>query len=202
MNNILINFAHPAQSRSTINRALRRAVENLDGVTVNDLYAQYPDFLIDVEREQRLCEANDIIIFQHPFYWYSTPSIVKEWFDLVLTHGWAYGCQGKALEGKYAMQVISAGGDASSYKKDGYNEYTISEFTSPFRATAKLCNLTWIPPFAVLGVHKGLPKDKIESHTTDYRRMLMAMRHNLFDATQISNNAFCNSDLDSAIKGV
>ncbi|MGH1373767.1 MAG: NAD(P)H-dependent oxidoreductase [Cellvibrionaceae bacterium] len=89
MNRILINFAHPARSRSKINLALRAAVEGMDNVTVNDLYEQYPDFLIDVEREQKLCEAHDTIIFQHPFYWYSCPSIVQEWMDLVLEHGWA-----------------------------------------------------------------------------------------------------------------
>ena len=81
MNKILINFAHPAKTRSKINRALRSVVENLENVTLNDLYAAYPDFLIDVEREQNLCEEHDVIIFQHPFYWYSTPAIVKEWMD-------------------------------------------------------------------------------------------------------------------------
>ena len=73
MSKILINFAHPAQSRSTINKALRSVVEGLQNVTVNDLYANYPDFLIDVDREQKLCEEHDFIIFQHPFYWYSAP---------------------------------------------------------------------------------------------------------------------------------
>lgn len=65
-----------------MNNALRAAVEELNDVTINDLYAHYPDFLIDVPREQALCENHDIIIFQHPFYWYSTPSIMKEWLDL------------------------------------------------------------------------------------------------------------------------
>ncbi len=100
MNKVLINFAHPARARSKINNALRAAVENLEDVTFNDLYAAYPDFLIDVKREQRLCENHDVIIFQHPFYWYSTPAIMKEWLDLVLEHGWAYGHEGTALQGK------------------------------------------------------------------------------------------------------
>lgn len=78
MNKILVQFAHPAFRRSKINAALREAVTDIDGVTVHDLYACYPDFLIDVPHEQRLCEEHDIIVFQHPFYWYSTPSIVKE----------------------------------------------------------------------------------------------------------------------------
>ena len=76
MKKVLINFAHPAKARSLINRALRAAVEGLEAVSVNDLYAAYPDFLIDVKKEQRLCQAHDVIIFQHPFYWYSTPAIM------------------------------------------------------------------------------------------------------------------------------
>ena len=117
MKKILINFAHPAKSKSKINRALRQAVEKLENVTINDLYANYPDFMIDVKREQCLCEAHDVIVFQYPFYWYQAPSIVKEWFDLVLEHGWAYGVNGNALKGKVFVQVITAGGDEASYQE-------------------------------------------------------------------------------------
>jgi glutathione-regulated potassium-efflux system ancillary protein KefG len=52
MNNILILFGHPAFRRSTINAALREAVDTLDGVTFHDLYATYPDFLFDVPHRQ------------------------------------------------------------------------------------------------------------------------------------------------------
>ena len=54
---ILINFAHPAKSHSNINKALRKAVEELDNVKVNDLDANYPDFMIDIKLEQALCET-------------------------------------------------------------------------------------------------------------------------------------------------
>lgn len=90
-NRILILFAHPALENSRVNRYLIQAVEGLDSVTVHDLYEMYPDFHIDVKVEQDLLLAHDIIIFHHPFYWYSTPAIMKEWLDLVLEHGFAYG---------------------------------------------------------------------------------------------------------------
>jgi glutathione-regulated potassium-efflux system ancillary protein KefG len=86
MRKILVIFAHPAYRRSTINAALRRAIEGLKNIVMHNLYDSYPDFLIDVPREQQLCEAHDVIVFQHPFYWYSTPAILKEWQDLVLEH--------------------------------------------------------------------------------------------------------------------
>lgn len=200
MKKILIYFAHPARSRSKINNALRAAVVGLENVTIVDLYATYPDFLIDVEYEQQLCEAHDIIVFQHPFYWYSTPSIMKEWLDLVLKHGWAYGSQGNALKGKYFMQAITAGGDDSTYQKDGYNEFTIAELTSPYRATANLCKMTWLPPFTVMGIHRGLPEDKVRVYAEDYRRAIIALRDETLDLKKVQKQPYLNSKLDTCIK--
>ena len=70
-------------------RPLRDAAAANPRVTVHDLYEAYPDF--DIDAEQRLLEAHDIVIFQQPFYWYSVPPLIKQWCDLVLEHGWAYG---------------------------------------------------------------------------------------------------------------
>ena len=183
-----------------MNKALVSAIEDLDQVTVNDLYACYPDFLIDVKREQRLCEENDILIFQHPFYWYSTPAIMKEWLDLVLEHGWAYGSKGKALAGKLFLQAITAGGDDSTYHKDGYNAFTISELTSPYRATAKLCNMKWLPPFTVLGIHRGLSEERITSYAEDYRRTVIALREGNLDLERAFQTPYLNSDLHATMR--
>jgi len=200
MKKVLINFAHPARKRSTINRALLAAVDGLEQVRVNDLYATYPDFLIDVQREQRLCEEHDVIVFQHPFYWYSTPSIMKEWLDLVLEHGWAYGSEGKALTGKLFLQALTAGGDDSTYRTDGFNGFTITELTAPYRATANLCSMTWLPPFTVLGIHRGLPEERIRAHAEDYRRALIALRDETMDLERVTQNRYLNSDLDATIR--
>ncbi len=200
MKKILINFAHPARARSHINNALRAAVEDLEGITINDLYFRYPDFLIDVQREQALCEEHDILIFQHPFYWYSTPAILKEWFDLVLQHDWAFGHKGKALEGKIALQALTGGGDDSTYQPDGYNEFTIGELTSPFQATAKLCKMAWLPPFTVLGIHRGLPEGQVTTHAEDYRRALISLRDGTLNLGQVAGMPYLNSDLNSVIR--
>ena len=116
---ILIVFAHPAIRRSRVNRRLVEAVRGLDGVTVNDLYEAYPELDIEVDREQRLLEKHDIVVLQHPFYWYSTPAILKEWQDLVLEHGWAYGRDGHALEGKLLLNAITTGGGEEAYCRAG-----------------------------------------------------------------------------------
>ena len=46
----------------------------IEGVTLKDLYAEYPDFHIDVDREQADLLAHDVLVFLHPLYWYSTPA--------------------------------------------------------------------------------------------------------------------------------
>ncbi len=200
MRKVLIQFAHPAVARSKINKALRAAVEDLEEVTFNDLYAAYPDFLIDVKREQELCETHGVIIFQHPFYWYSTPAIVKEWMDLVLEYGWAYGTKARGLEGKLFLQALTAGGDDSTYRTDGFNEFTIAELTSPYRATAKLCKMIWLPPFAVLGIHRGLHSNKINAYAEEYRRAVIALRDGTLDIRQVQQDLYLNSDLNSVIR--
>ena len=78
---VLILFAHPALEKSRVNRRLIEAVKTLDGVTFHDLYQLYPDLDIDVAREQALLTEHDVVVMQHPLYWYSTPAMLKEWQD-------------------------------------------------------------------------------------------------------------------------
>ena len=200
MKRILIVFGHPAFKRSTINAALKKAVENLEGITFHDLYARYPDFLIDIPHEQGLCEAHDIIVFQHPFYWYSTPAIFKEWMDLVLEHDWAYGSKGKALAGKIFFQALTAGGSLENYGHDGLNLFTIRELTTPLRSTANLCQMEWLPPFAVLGIHQGLPEKECIRHAEEYRRTLIALRDEQLDREKAQKSELLNLDLNALLK--
>lgn len=194
MKKILIMFAHPAKRRSKINAALRTAVEGLEGVTVNDLYANYPDFFIDVKREQKLCEEHDVIIFQFPLYWYSSPSILKEWQDLVLEYGWAYGSQGKALQGKMFFLAFTAGADLSTYQCHGYNLSSIAELTSPFRSMANLCLLNYFPPFVVTGVHRGLPEPEVIEYAKEYRHLIISIRNEQLDLDTAKGAEFLNLD--------
>ena len=55
---ILVLLAHPSLDRSEVNRPMAEAIDGLDGVTLIDLYAEYPDFQIDIDREQAsvVCE--------------------------------------------------------------------------------------------------------------------------------------------------
>ncbi len=151
---VLILFAHPALQRSRVNSRLIRAVSDLPGVTVNDLYERYPDFLIDVPREQDLLVEHDILVFQHPMYWYSSPALLKEWQDLVLEYGFAYGSGGTALQGKVAFSAISAGGSRAAYQRDGLNHFRIGELLTPFEQTCRLCGMRYLPPFVTFATHR------------------------------------------------
>ena len=97
---ILIIFAHPRFEKSAINSMLVKSIPDLPEITFHDLYEKYPDFNIDIEHEKKLLVEHQVIIWQHPFYWYSAPPLLKQWIDLVLEFGWAYGPGGDALQGK------------------------------------------------------------------------------------------------------
>jgi glutathione-regulated potassium-efflux system ancillary protein KefG len=172
---ILVLLAHPARRRSRANAALRAAAGEVEGVTLHDLYESYPDFLIDVDREQALLLAHDVVVFQHPVYWYSCPAILKEWMDLVLEHGFAYGRAGTALAGKVLLSAVTAGGPEATYGPEGINRHAIEEFLRPFEATARLCRMRWLPPFVVHGTHL-LDAGDLARHAEEYRLLLEALR--------------------------
>jgi glutathione-regulated potassium-efflux system ancillary protein KefG len=167
-------------------------------VRIHDLYEAYPDFDIDVAHEQRLLEAHDVVVLQHPFFWYSAPAILKQWQDLVLEHGWAYGRAGTALEGKWTLNAITAGGGEDSYRREGGNRFEIGELLAPFEATARLCGMIWLPPFVVHGTHR-LSDAENAAHAEDYRRLLIGLRDGAIDATAARRWPRLNMDLTAVL---
>jgi glutathione-regulated potassium-efflux system ancillary protein KefG len=198
-NQILILFAHPALQKSRVNRVLITTVRDLPEVTFNDLYEAYPEFDIDVKHEQEMLIRNDIIVFQHPLFWYSTPAIMKEWADLVLEHGWAYGHEGSALRGKTFLSVITTGGREEAYQREGFSSFTLRELLVPLEQTANLCGMRYLPPFVVHGTHL-MTDEKIHQHAWDYRRTIEALRDGMIDLDRARSFPRLNSDLDQVIK--
>lgn len=175
MRKVLVLYAHPAHRRSRVNATLVASIADLPGVTVHDLYETYPDFAIDVDREQALLAEHDAVVCQHPFFWYSAPAIVKEWLDLVLEHGWAYGRHGHALDGKLWMQAVSVGGRDAAYRPEGFNRWSVEELLRPFEATANLCRMVWQKPFVIHAVHLAEAAD-IGASAEAYRARILALR--------------------------
>jgi glutathione-regulated potassium-efflux system ancillary protein KefG len=197
---VLVLFAHPALQNSRVNRELLRAARELDGVTVHDLYEAYPDFDVDVPREQQLLVEHQLVVMQHPLFWYSTPALLKEWQDLVLEHGWAYGSEGDALRGKRLINAVTAGGSESTYCAQGHNRHTVRELLAPIERTAALCGMEYLPPFVVHGTHK-LKGPDILRHAEDYARVLSALRDGRLDLRQAWDLPRINRDLDALIGG-
>lgn len=197
---VLVLLAHPALHRSRLNRRLADAIRDLPGVTVHDLYDAYPDLDIDVAHEKALLLAHPIVVWQHPFYWYSSPPILKAWQDLVLEFGWAYGPGGIALRGKVLLPAITTGGREDAYSSEGFNRYTIRQLLAPVDQTAHLCGMTMLPPFVTHGSHK-LGDAEIAAAAFDYRRVVLALRDGEIDAEAIAWMPRINLDLDRAIGG-
>jgi len=177
---ILILFAHPRLSGSHVQRALHDAVRDLPGVTFHDLYAAYPDFTIDVGHEQSLLLDHDLIVLQHPFYWYSAPAIIKEWLDLVLELGWAYGPGGDKLHRKFLMNAISTGGAEAAYRRQGRNRFDITELLSPFNQSAHLCGMAYLQPFAIFA-GRWLTGEDLSIKTSDYQGLIEGLREGHID---------------------
>lgn len=199
MTPILILFAHPAFERSRVHRRLVDAVAELPGVTFHDLYQAYPDFDVDVRHEQELLAAHDVVVLQHPFYWYSTPPLVKQWEDLVLEHGWAYGTGGTALHGKRLLSAISAGGPQRAYCADGYNRFSVRQLLAPLEQTARLCGMEYLPPFVVFGTH-GLEDDRIRSAAAEYGRLIEALRDERVDLDRAREADCLPADVSTVLR--
>lgn len=199
-NRILILFAHPALEKSRVNRQLLRSLTGLDAITIHDLYEQYPHFHINVKFEQGLLLSHDIIVFQHPFYWYSSPAILKEWQDLVLEYGFAYGDGGSALKGKKFLSAITTGGSQEAYCRQGHNYFTVRELLTPFQQTAHLCGMDYLPPFVIHGTHQLRQLSDMAHHIDHYRQIMLALRDDRVDWEQLQQFKHLNDALHQVIK--
>lgn len=174
---VLVLYAHPSQHRSEVNRPLFQAASKIDGVTAVDLYRQYPTFNIDIAKEQQQLLDHDVIIFQFPLFWYSTPALLKEWQDLVLEYGFAYGVGADALKDKVFLCALSAGGKEEAYQTDGYLHFTIKELLRPLEQMATLSGMTYLAPFVLFGSRMATDENRLETHIAQWRTLLQALVH-------------------------
>ncbi|MFZ2649212.1 MAG: NAD(P)H-dependent oxidoreductase [Burkholderiaceae bacterium] len=163
-------MAHPHLQHSRANRSAMRAAAQAP-VEMRDLYALYPDYLIDVPAEQAALARARLVVWQHPIHWYSAPPLMKLWIDEVLAFGWAYGPGGTALRGKDLWLVASTGGPEESYRPDSYNRYFFDAFLPPFEQTAALCGMRFLPPLLLHGAHRASDA-QIEEHAALYAQRL------------------------------
>lgn len=147
-------YAHPYPTQSISTRSLLEVFRQRDDVSLHALYDLYPDGNIDVKTEQAALSVPPNIVWLAPLYWYSVPGLMKQWFDQVLTRGWAYGRDGIALRGKRCLWVTTTGGDPFDYSKDGMHLRPFADFVAPIEQTARFCGMEWQAPFIVHGAHQ------------------------------------------------
>lgn len=137
---------HPNLEQSRVNRTWKKQLEGSGKITTSrNMYAEYPDFSIDVEKEQALLLEHDRIVFQFPLYWYSVPPLLKKWLDDVLTFNFAYGTEGDKLKGKDMQIVVSVGGRAKFYT--GFDIFaSIPDLMRMFQLTANLVQMNYLVP--------------------------------------------------------
>ena len=173
MADLLVIAAHPQLEYSRTTRQLMQTAATADpaGVAVRDLYALYPDYLIDVAAEQAALARARLVVWLHPVHWYSMPPLMKLWLDEVFAFRWAYGPGGHALRGKDLWLVASTGGPESSYRPDGHNRYFFDAFLHPCEQTAALCGMRWLPPLLLHGAHR-LAKETLAAHSALFAERL------------------------------
>jgi glutathione-regulated potassium-efflux system ancillary protein KefG len=181
MAKLVLYYAHPGNRYSHANKAMFAAARKIDGITSIDLYAEYPRFDIDIDHEQQRLLDHDVVLFQFPMFWYSTPSLLKEWQDLVLEHGFAYGAGGTELNGKYMMLALTAAGNDDAYTVDGYQHYPIRTFLTPLERTAGLCHMRFAAPYVLYGALRAPDDGRLDAHIAAYRQLLEAIRDDRYD---------------------
>ena len=176
MADVLVLVAHPDIARSRVNRTLAAQARLLpsDQVEVRDLYALYPDYVIDVEAEQAALARARTVVWLHPVQWYSMPALMKLWVDEVLAFRWAYGPGARALAGKCLWLVVSAGGSETSYRESGNNRHAFETFLPAYQQTAELVGMRFLEPQVFYGAHKA-EAHEVHAHAHAFAQRLLAL---------------------------
>ncbi|EOZ97163.1 Glutathione-regulated potassium-efflux system ancillary protein KefG [Indibacter alkaliphilus LW1] len=191
MKKILVLMFHPRLESSNVNKFLMTSLLHQPHIVVKDMYELYPDFNINVKAEQQDLLEADLIVIQHPFFWYAAPPLVKQWIDLVLEHGWAYGKKGNKLKDKNIMHIISSGGGFETYCSEGKNSYTYNELLRPFELTYRLCQMEKLPPYIIPKANK-LDLLDLEKHCSQIKQILRDYITSETDFTALKNILYLN----------
>lgn len=92
-------------------------------------------FAEDIKAEIEKIRSADIVVFEFPLWWSSTPAVLKGWFDKVFAMGVAWDGDHRyksgLLGGKKAMVITSAGDREQDYSPDGIHGATITQHLYP-----------------------------------------------------------------------
>lgn len=163
----LVIITHPEMHQSIINRMWKEALNEAD-IDVVDLYELYPDSKLDVSEEQQRLLKYDKVIFQFPFYWYSSPPLLKQYLDEVFLFNYAYGPKGTKLKDKSFGLAVTVGSPESDYTAKGFNKFTMDELLTPFEATFHYVGAKYIGYFVQFGTVNHAIESELRGGTKRY----------------------------------
>ncbi|GAB3721236.1 NAD(P)H-dependent oxidoreductase [Spirosoma lituiforme] len=172
----LLILGHPNYKHSLANKNIVEQLQTSGlAIEVRNVNQLYPDYHIDAVAEQRALLRHQTIIFQYPFYWYNMPAVLKHWFDVVFTPGFAYGQGGDHLKGKNFMASFTIGGPPESYTPLGKNHFRIYEYCRNLEQTAYYAQMNYIEPLYMYGtsLHAGYTAEEITSQAKKHAQTLI-----------------------------
>jgi len=177
-NRTLVIVAHPDLTKSRANAIRLAEIEGVDHVTVHNLYQEYPDFAIDVAREQQLLREHDTVILQFPVYWYNVTPLLKAWFDAVLVYGFAFTFDGSpsAVNGKKAWLAVTAGSGQDTYHAEGAARGTLEEYLAPVAQTLRFCQFDYRGFYPVYGLMLDPQEEDLVLDAKEFGRFVVSNR--------------------------
>ena len=144
MKKILIVSGHPDLNDSFANKTILEEVHKLlPEAEIAYLDKLYPDFCIDVQKEQERLLRADIIVLEYPLFWYTAPSLLHRWIEKTFTHGFSHGRTGDKLKGKQLVLSFTTRAPEEMYSYNEPQQHPIDDFLIPYKQMAQLCQLEW-----------------------------------------------------------
>lgn len=161
---VLVLLAHPDIQKSKANAALSQAAAEVEGVQVVNIYEHGVN--PDVYREA--VKQAHTLVYEFPFYWMSSPHLLKQWTDEVFM---AFVSEG-LIEGKRLMVVTTTGSEEAAYQHDGRNKYTMEEYLRPFEGQANHAKMLWEKPLVVYGLYSDGAAERLAEGCKTYKARL------------------------------
>lgn len=163
MKKTLIILAHPDLTRSMANKKLKEEAEKNRDIIVHDIYKEYPNGKIDLEKELNLIKETGTLILQFPMQWFNCPSLLKEWIDTVFMAAHFTESGEKILANKKIGLAVTTGAPKEVY------EGKLEGILAPFVLSIDYLNAKNIPIFSVHGVMPGkISETEIEENAKKY----------------------------------
>jgi len=154
-NKTLVIMAHSNPKDSKFNKVIQEALQEEETIIYKDIKSLYDNFNFDVKKEQQDIIDAQKIVFQFPLYWYTAPSILKQWVDDIFAYDFAFKYneakewEALALVGKKFQMVVTLGGSKEEYEEIGIN---INNCLSSYSSTALVLGMEEQKPYLLYGV--------------------------------------------------